>query len=218
MLQEKDFCHAPRDTQITDGSHHRSVRPVHSGDRTDRPDGAAVGRQTARPPAVTPGKPAAQTGAASAKPAAAPSIVDGGWPRIYDLPSGGRCSSTSRRSRAGTSRRTSSPSAPSRYRAKAGDKPALGTIKIEADTKVAARRTAGQLSEDEDRRGELPDAAEGAGARDHRRDRQGDSRRRARASRSIACSRISTRARSCRRTSRASRPIRRRSSSARRRP
>ena len=46
-------------------------------------------------------------------------------------------SSTSRRSRAGTSRRTWSRSAPCRYRDKAGDKPALGTVKLEADTKVA---------------------------------------------------------------------------------
>ena len=55
------------------------------------------------------------------------------------------------------------------YRAKAGDKPALGTIKLEADTKVALDRAAGQLPEHEDRRSQLPDAAEGAGARDRRR-------------------------------------------------
>ena len=53
------------------------------------------------------------------------------------------------------------------------------------------------------------DAAEGAGARDHRRDRQGDSRRRAGHRARSRARRISTRARSCRRTSRASRPIRR---------
>ncbi len=158
----------------------------------------------AQPPAKPAAAPPTQPGSKpplAAVAAATPAPVDGGWPRMYSLPSGGsilvyqpQIASWEKQSHMVAFSAVS-------YRSKAGDKPALGTVKIEADTKVAARRSAGQLSETEDRRSELPDAAEGAGARDRRRDRQSHSRRRARASRSIASWPTSTRARSCRRTS-----------------
>ncbi len=60
-------------------------------------------------------------------------------------------------------------------RAKAGDKPAIGTIKIEADTQVSVPERLVSFKQDEDRRGQFPDAAEGADSRDYDRDRQGDS-------------------------------------------
>ncbi len=63
--------------------------------------------------------------------------VDGGWPRMYSLPSEGsilvyqpQVSSWDKQTRMEAFSAVS-------YRSKAGDKPALGTIKIEADTKVA---------------------------------------------------------------------------------
>ena len=151
------------------GSRHRSVRPVHPGDRTDRPDGAAVRRQTVggrQLPRRVNRRCRRVPRRQSRQPPS--SIVDGGWPRLYDLPSGGtmlvyqpQVASWDKQTHLVAFSAVS-------YRAKAGDKPAIGTIKIEADTQVAARRPAGQLSEDEDRRGELPDAAERTGARDHR--------------------------------------------------
>ena len=49
----------------------------------------------------------------------------------------GRCSSISLRWRAGRSRNISSPTAPSRSAPRRGDKPAIGTIKIEAETEVS---------------------------------------------------------------------------------
>ena len=65
------------------------------------------------------------------------------------------------------------------YRTKGAEKPAVGTIKFEADTKVAVAERLVSLAEPEDHRSQLPDAAEGAGARDFHRNRQGDPRRRA---------------------------------------
>ena len=98
-----------------------------------------------------------------------PTPVDGGWPRMYSLPSDGsilvyqpQIASWDKQTHLVAFSAVS-------YRSKAGDKPALGTIKLEADTKVAVSRSAGQLPADEDRRGQLPDAAEGADARDRRR-------------------------------------------------
>ena len=97
---------------------------------------ASQDQPTAKPsaaPAPTAAAPTAQPGA---KPPAAP-IVDGGWPRTYSLPSEGsilvyqpQISSWDKQTHMVAFSAVS-------YRSKAGDKPALGTIKIEADTKVA---------------------------------------------------------------------------------
>ena len=98
---------------------------------------ASQGQPTAKPaaaPAPTSAAPTAQPGA---KPAAAAPLVDGGWPRTYSLPSEGsilvyqpQISSWDKQTHMVAFSAVS-------YRSKAGDKPALGTIKIEADTKVA---------------------------------------------------------------------------------
>ena len=53
---------------------------------------------------------------------------------------------------------TWSRSARCRTAPQAADKPALGTIKLEADTKVALTERLVSFAEDEDRRGQLPDA------------------------------------------------------------
>ena len=61
--------------------------------QTVAPIGVTAAQAGAKPApstqAAAPGKPATQAGAAPATAAAAAPIVDGGWPRIYDLPSGG---------------------------------------------------------------------------------------------------------------------------------
>ena len=88
--------------------------------------------------AAAPAKPSTPGGAAAAKPAtAAPPAVDGGWPRIYDLPSGGtmlvyqpQVASWEKQTRLVAYSAVS-------QRAKGADKPAVGTIKIEADTQVS---------------------------------------------------------------------------------
>ncbi len=100
------------------------------------------GRQTATRPAVppqqTPSKPTPTPAAApAAKTPAAEVPVDGGWPRMYSLPSGGtmlvyqpQIASWDRQAHLVAFSAVS-------YRPKAGDKPSMGTIKLEADTKVS---------------------------------------------------------------------------------
>ena len=101
---------------------------------------AAAARQAQAP------KPATTTGTASqppaSKPAAAPAAagqapVDGGWPRSYSMGSGGsilvyqpQVASWDKQAHLVAFSAVS-------YSAKKGDKPALGTIKLEADTSVA---------------------------------------------------------------------------------
>ena len=104
---------------------------------------ASQGQPPAKPaaaPAPTSATPPAQPGAKpslAAVAAATPTPVDGGWPRMYSLPSEGsilvyqpQISSWDKQTHLVAFSAVS-------YRSKAGDKPALGTIKIEADTKVA---------------------------------------------------------------------------------
>ena len=88
-------------------------------------------------PAPTSAAPNAQPGAKPSPAAAAATPVDGGWPRTYSLPSEGsilvyqpQISSWDKQAHLVAFSAVS-------YRSKAGEKPALGTIKIEADTKVA---------------------------------------------------------------------------------
>jgi hypothetical protein len=93
-------------------------------------------------PAQSAPKPTTQTAAKpAAKPAAAAAAttapVDGGWPRVRDLPSGGsmliyqpQIASWDKQARLVAFSAVS-------YRAKSADKPAVGTIKLEADTKVS---------------------------------------------------------------------------------
>jgi hypothetical protein len=91
-------------------------------------------------PAQTPPKAAPPSGTkpAVAKTAATtPPAVDGGWPRMYDLPSGGtillyqpQVSSWDKQAHMVAFSAVS-------YRPKTADKPSMGTIKLEADTKVS---------------------------------------------------------------------------------
>jgi hypothetical protein len=86
--------------------------------------------------AQTPPKTAAPAGA---KPTAAttPAPIDGGWPRLADLPSGGTVLVYQPQVASWDKQRHLVAFSAVSYRAKAADKPAVGTIKLEADTKVA---------------------------------------------------------------------------------
>ena len=92
-------------------------------------------------PCVSRGHPGSSQTATQAPPnLAAPAStvpIDGGWPRLYDLPSGGtilvyqpQVASWDRQAHLVAFSAVS-------QRAKAGDKPAIGTIKLEADTSVS---------------------------------------------------------------------------------
>ena len=87
-------------------------------------------------PAQAPAQPGSKPPLAAVA-AATPKPIDGGWPRMYSLPSEGsilvyqpQISSWEKQSHMVAFSAVS-------YRSKSGEKPALGTIKIEADTKVA---------------------------------------------------------------------------------
>ena len=107
--------------------------PLIAAAARDQTKPATAPAQTAPKPATPQGtKPAAATATATT---AAP--IDGGWPRFYDLPSGGsilvyqpQISSWDKQTHLVAFSAVS-------YRAKAAEKPAVGTIKLEADTTVA---------------------------------------------------------------------------------
>ena len=93
----------------------------------------------APPTAQTPSKPTPTppSAPATAKPAAAPAPVDGGWPRMYNLASGGtilvyqpQIASWDRQADLVAFSAVS-------YRPKTGAKPTMGTVKLEAETKVS---------------------------------------------------------------------------------
>jgi hypothetical protein len=90
------------------------------------------------PPPQTPSKPTPNAATPSAaKPSAAPAPIDGGWPRVYSLPSGAtilvyqpQISNWDRQAHLAAFSAVS-------LRQKTGDKPSMGTVKLEADTKVS---------------------------------------------------------------------------------
>jgi hypothetical protein len=92
----------------------------------------------AQAPAQPPAKPAA---APAQKPSlaavAAATPVDGGWPRVYGLPSGGSVLLYQPQIASWDQKRHMVAYSAVSHRATAADKPALGTVKIEADTQVA---------------------------------------------------------------------------------
>jgi hypothetical protein len=112
---------------------------------------AAPAGQPAKAPATAaaPAKPATTTapaqgtlaGAATAANAsrttASQAPVDGGWPRAYSTPSGGRVLVYQPQVATWTQQRHMVAFAAVSYQAAATAKPALGSVKIEADTKVA---------------------------------------------------------------------------------
>jgi hypothetical protein len=108
------------------------------------PATAAVvsGQASAPTPAgSTPQKPStaqkAATTAATPAAGAAPAPVDGGWPRIHDLPSGGTILLYQPQVASWDQQTHLVAFSAVSHRATGADKPALGTIKLEADTKVA---------------------------------------------------------------------------------
>jgi hypothetical protein len=88
-----------------------------------------------KPPAAAPAK-AAPAKAAPAAAAATPS-VDGGWPRAYSTPSSGKILVYQPQVASWEGQRHMVAYAAVGYEAKGATKPALGSIKIEANTKVA---------------------------------------------------------------------------------
>jgi hypothetical protein len=99
-----------------------------------KPAPSAGQTPAAQPPAAQ--KPVAQKPAA--QPAAAePAPPDGGWPRIYDLASGGSMLVYQPQTASWENQSKLVAFSAVSHRTKAADKPAVGTIKFEADTKVA---------------------------------------------------------------------------------
>jgi hypothetical protein len=93
----------------------------------------------AKPPAATQpagAKPAAAKPAA-AKPAAAPAPIDGGWPRAYALPSGASILVYQPQIASWDQQKQLLAFSAVSYRTTASEKPALGTIKLQATTSVA---------------------------------------------------------------------------------
>jgi hypothetical protein len=114
------------------------------------PPNVAVVRLAARAPAqaqtpkasTPPAKPATATPApkgqaATAAPATPRLIVDGDWPRAYKTAAGGDFLLYQPQVASWTNQRRMEAYGAVSYQAKGGDKPALGSIKIEADTKVS---------------------------------------------------------------------------------
>ena len=88
------------------------------------------------PPASKPAAAPSATPAATATPAAA-TPVDGGWPRVYDLPSGGTMLIYQPQISSWDKQKDLVAFSAVSYRPKAGDKPAVGTIKLEATSSVS---------------------------------------------------------------------------------
>ena len=101
------------------------------GTTTAKPAAAPVAK-----PAQTPAKPAPTT-AKPATAAAAPAAPDGEWPRRFTTASGAAVTLHQPQVASWENQKLITFYAAASYSAKEGDKPALGTIKAEADTKVS---------------------------------------------------------------------------------
>ena len=103
--------------------------PLYAG-QASPPAAPAVTGEVAGPPAAA---------AAPKAPAAAPTpaAVDGGWPRAYSTPSGGRIVVYQPQVASWADQKRMVAYAAVSWAAKGAQKPALGSIKIEADTKVS---------------------------------------------------------------------------------
>ena len=94
----------------------------------------------AKPPATTAATAPAPNGQAGAKPSAAASDappIDGGWPRMYDLASGGSLLVYQPQVSTWKDQKHMVAFSAVSYRDKAADKPAYGTLRMEADTSVS---------------------------------------------------------------------------------
>ena len=105
---------------------------------------AAAGQTTTKPPASAPQtqKPATpatttQKPAATSTGTAATQVVDGGWPRLYELKSGGNFLVYQPQIASWENQKKLVAHSAVSYKAKASDKPAIGTIKLEATTKAS---------------------------------------------------------------------------------
>ena len=95
-------------------------------------------QSTAKPTTPSTAKPAATQPATAAKPgAAAAAPIDGGWPRVYDVVSGGSMLMYQPQISSWESQKRMVAYSAISYRAKGAEKPALGTVKLEADTNVS---------------------------------------------------------------------------------
>jgi len=99
---------------------------------------AVTSQASATTPQGTPTKPAT-TGTKPAKPASAATAapVDGQWPRVFDVPGGGTILVYQPQVATWDNQSHMVAFSAVSFRGTAADKPALGTIKLEADTKVA---------------------------------------------------------------------------------
>src|SRR5262245_3256194 len=88
-------------------------------------------------PAPKPATPAAKPAASAAAAPATPPPVDGGWPRIYELKGGGNYLVYQPQVASWDQQKTMVAFSAVSYRPKANDKPLIGTIKLEAQTKVS---------------------------------------------------------------------------------
>ena len=112
------------------------VAPLIGGERQTATKPAAATPSSA--PAQTPAKPTpSPTAASTAKPAAAPVPVDGGWPRMYSLPSGGSILVYQPQIASWDAQAHLVAFSAVSFRPKTGDKPSMGTVKLEAETKVS---------------------------------------------------------------------------------
>ena len=92
---------------------------------------------TTAPPASSTSQAQPTTKPPLAAVAAATTPIDGGWPRMYSLPERGQHPRLSAADLSWDKQTRMVAFSAVSYRSKAGDKPALGTIKIEAETNVA---------------------------------------------------------------------------------
>jgi hypothetical protein len=93
-----------------------------------------------RPPTTAPATPAAPDAQAGAKPPATPvepPPIDGGWPRLYELASGGSVLVYQPQVASWKDQKHMVAFSAVSYRGAAESKPALGTLRLEADTNVA---------------------------------------------------------------------------------
>jgi hypothetical protein len=157
-------------------------------------------KPAAAPATTPPSKPAGPATSPQSKPAAGatpPAVVDGGWPRVYDVPSGGTLLLYQPQIASWENQKHMVAYSAVSQRTPNVEKPAVGTIKIEADTQVAVAERLVHLTNLKIVEANFPTLSKDQ-------------------SRSTASSRTSTRAALCREMSKASKPIRRPSSSARR--
>ncbi len=118
---------------VAAGQAQPASKPAGQPAPASKPAGQPAPTVTSPPPTTPTGQKTAQPAKASAS--AAP--IDGGWPRVYNLPSGGNILVYQPQIASWDKQTHLVAFSAVSHRTKGVDKPALGTIKLEADTKVA---------------------------------------------------------------------------------